>query len=364
MKEIDILAIGAGPAGICAAITAAELGASVLLCERDSWLGGQLIKQTGKFFGREYAGQRGFQICAALLATLKATPNIEVWSECPVLGIYQDGVISCEYQGKLIKIKPRRTIIATGAAENFLAFVGNDLPGVISAGAAETLMHMSGVIPARRALMVGAGNIGLTVAYQLAQSGVEVAAVIEAAPRISGYLVHASKLARSGVPIKTGYTIQEAYSDGQVEGAKIVRLDENWQPIPGSEEDIACDTVCLAVGLSPLAELCWQAGCEMTLIRELSGHVPLVDDCLQTTAPGIYVAGDVCGPEEATTAMAEGRLAGASAAMSLGYAERQAAKIQQAARAELDELRAGPMSERIRAGLTKLAGKGAANHVG
>ncbi|NLF79956.1 MAG: FAD-dependent oxidoreductase [Clostridia bacterium] len=362
MRETEILVIGGGPAGIRAAITAAELGAEVLLCERDGWLGGQLIKQTGKFFGREYAGQRGFEICADLLAKLHNTAKIDIWLDCPVLGIYEDGVVSCQKKDRLEKIKPQRMIIATGAAENFLAFAGNDLPGVISAGAAETLMHMSGVVPAQRALMVGAGNIGLTVSYQMIQSGVEVAAVIEAAPQIGGYLVHASKLARTGVPIKTGYTIQEAYGEGKVEGARIMRLDETWRPIPGSEEDIACDAICLAVGLNPLAELCWQAGCQMELIRELSGHVPLTDENLQTTIEGIYVAGDICGPEEATTAMAEGKLAGANAAASLGYDTEQAQAARLAALAELGELRAGPMSARIKTGLDKLREKGAAKH--
>jgi sarcosine oxidase subunit alpha len=208
--------------------------------------------------------------------------------------------------------------------------------------------------------MVGAGNIGLIVSYQLKQAGVETVAVIEALPRIGGYLVHASKIQRAGIPVRTCYTILEAYGDGKVEGAKIAKIDANWQPIPGTEEDIKCDTICLAVGLSPLTELCWQAGCEMAFIRELSGHVPIVDDNLETTVPGLFVAGDVSGIEEASAAMVEGKLAGLSAAASLGYGKDEAEALKQAARGELDELRAGPMGEKIRQGLDKVAAKGGA----
>lgn len=160
------------------------------------------------------------------------------------------------------------------------------LPGIYGAGAVQTLMNVAGVKPAEKVLMVGAGNIGLIVSYQLLQAGVEVAGIVEAAPRIGGYLVHASKIRRAGVPILTGHTVKEAYGKDKLEGVIVCKLDEKFQQIPGTEQDIPCDTLCLAVGLTPLTELCWQAGCEMAFIRELSGHVPLVDENLETTVPG------------------------------------------------------------------------------
>lgn len=352
MKNTEVLVIGGGPAGINAALAASQLGAKVLLCERDGSLGGQLIKQSCKFFGSEYAGLRGFEIGGSLLKQIEAEDNIEVWLDCTVLGIYDDGVVTCDLQGKHVKVKPERIIVATGAAEKHLAFAGNDLPGVFSAGAAETLIEQ-GVKPARRALMVGAGNIGLTVSYQMKQVGVDVAAVVEAMPRIGGYLVHAARLRRAGVPIMTGYTIVEAHGNGQVEGACIAKLDDNGKVVPGTMENIDCDAVCLAVGLSPLADLCWQAGCRMRFIRELSGHVPLVNDDLETSVKGLYVAGDVSGLEEATTALGEGRLAGLAAAASLGYGADQAAALMDEARAQLQVLREGPLSAKIRNGLAK-----------
>ena len=356
MKNTEILIIGGGPAGLCAAGAASSLGASVLICERDEIPGGQLVKQTHKFFGSraQYAGDRGIAIGDFLLDEVKKDPKIEVMADTTVIGIYEDGTVLGERNEEIIKIFPGKIIIATGAAEDFLAFPGNDLPGVYGAGAVQTLMNVAGVIPGKRVLMVGAGNIGLIVSYQLAQAGVEVAAVIRRSPTIGGYLVHASKIRRIGIPVRTRHTIKEAYGNGKVEGAVIYRVDEKKQAVPGSEEDIKCDVVCLATGLSPLVELCWQAGCKMAYVSELSGHVPIADRRMQTTNPDIYVAGDVCGVEEASSAMVEGRLAGYSAALSLGYGKDAAPKLQADAIAELKELRAGPVAADIRKGVEKI----------
>ena len=356
MKNPEILVIGGGPAGLCAAKAAASLGASVLICERDAIPGGQLVKQTHKFFGsrRQYAGDRGIAIGVFLLEEVRNDPKIEVMPDTTIIGIYEDGLVLAERNEEIIKINPKKIIVATGAAEKFLLFPGNDLPGVYGAGAVQTLMNVEGIVPGERVLMVGAGNIGLIVSYQLAQAGVETAAVIEAAPTIGGYLVHASKIRRLGIPVRTGYTIKEAYGNGKVEGAIVCQVDAKWQPVPGTEEDIKCDTICLAVGLIPLTELCWQADCKFAYISELSGHVPVVNKYTQTTNPKMYAAGDVSGVEEASSAMVEGRLAGYTAALSLGYGKDSAPELQAEAVSELVELRAGPMAARIRKGLEKV----------
>ena len=362
MKETDILIIGGGPAGLCAAAAAANLGASVLVLERSDKLGGQLIKQTHKFFGskKQYAGERGYQIGDLLIGQCSGNSRVEVWPEATALGIYDDGVVTAEKDGKHLKIKPEKIIVATGASEKMINFPNNDLPGIYGAGAVQTLMNVHGIVPGQRVLMVGAGNIGLIVSYQLLQAGVEVAAIIEAAPAIGGYLVHASKIRRAGVPILTSHTIKEAYGEQSVAGAVICELDQNWQPVPGGEQDLKVDVICLAVGLSPLTELCFQAACEMQYIPELSGHVPSRNKYLETTRPGLYVAGDVSGAEEASAAMVEGRLAGISAAFSLGYGADSAPQLQAEAVAELNELRSGPAGQKILQGLNKLAEGGAA----
>jgi len=363
IKKVEIMVVGGGPAGLCAALSASSLGAKVLLAERDDAPGGQLVKQTHKFFGSEkqYAGDRGIHIGQMLAENVQNDSGIEMWTNSTVLAIYEDGVVTVEHEQEHIKVKPERIIIATGAAEKFLAFPGNDLPGIYGAGAVQTLMNVAGVKPAGRVLMIGAGNIGLIVSYQLKQAGVEVVAVIEGLPEIGGYLVHASKIRRAGIPVLTRHTILEAYGNGQVEGAVIAEIDEKWQTVPGTKKQIQCDTICLAVGLSPLTELAWQAGCEQAYIRELSGHVPIVDENLKTTITGIYCAGDAVGIEEASSAMVEGRLAGISAAASLGYCTEKAEKLQKDAIQELQELRSGPTGKHIREGLRKMVYRGQQN---
>ncbi|WP_088186515.1 FAD-dependent oxidoreductase [Desulfosporosinus sp. FKA] len=359
MKEIEVLIIGGGPAGLCAAAAAADLGAGVLIIERDDKLGGQLVKQTHKFFGsrKQYAGERGYQIGNLLIEQCSTKAKVEICSGTTALGIYEDGVVTAEKDGQHLKIKPQKIIIATGASEKMITFPNNDMPGIYGAGAVQTLMNVHGIVPGQRVLMIGAGNIGLIVSYQLLQAGVDVAAIIEAAPTIGGYLVHAAKIRRAGVPILTSHTIKEAYGKESVEGAILCRLDENWRPISGSEQDLKVDVICLAVGLSPLTELCFQADCQMHYVAELSGHVPLRNEYLETTRPGLYVAGDVSGVEEASSAMVEGRLAGISAAYSLGYGKDAALKLQAEALAELSELRAGPAGQKTMQGLKKLMGK-------
>lgn len=359
MIKSDITIIGAGPAGLCAAIAAADLGADVLILDRASRGGGQLVKQTHKFFGsqKQYASTRGIEIAPILMDKLKDRPNVRFMYNTTAVGFYRsDKIITAEKdEMELVKIKSERIIAATGAGEKFLAFPNNDLPGIYGAGAVQTLMNEHGVLPGQNVLMVGAGNIGLIVSYQLMQAGVNVKAVIDAAPYIGGYLVHAAKIRRMGVPILTSHTVKAAYGKEHVERATIVKLDDRFQQIPGTEKVLNINVVCIAVGLTPLAELLWQAGCEMRYVPELGGHVPLRNGNLETTVKGVYAAGDASGVEEASAAMIEGKLAGACAAMSLGLNVDKAQIMQEHAKSELDMLRSGPAGEKIRKGLEKLA---------
>jgi len=355
MMKKEILVIGAGPAGLMAAIHAAETGAQVLLVERAEGLGGQLIKQTHKFFGSkaEYAGDRGIDIAAKLIDWSKKLSNIMIWTKATVLGIYPDGVVTISHEGKFTLVKPEKIIVATGAAEKTMAFPNNDLPGIYGAGAAQTLMNVHSVLPGKRMLMVGAGNIGVIVAYQLMQAGVKVVGVVEAAPQIGGYRVHAAKLQRNGVPIYTSHSIKAAHGTEVLEGVTICKLDEKWQPIEGSERYIAIDGLCLSVGLTPLTELLWQAGCKMEFINELGGYVPLRDANMMTTNSNIFIAGDVAGVEEASAAMIEGKLAGLYVAAMLGHQKDWFLQDFQLAKQQLSALRSGPASAKVCVGLSK-----------
>jgi len=362
---VDVLVVGAGPAGLCAALESATQGASVLLVDENQCVGGQLVKQTHKFFGskQERAGTRGIDIAKELeidVQKLQQERKIQVMTDATVIGYYESekkhrfGVVQrCEYESTLYDVRADAAILACGAMENMLLFPGNDLPGVYGAGAVQTLMNVYGVKPGERVLMVGAGNVGLIVSYQLLQAGIAVDRVVEAAPVIGGYNVHAAKLRRCGVPIQTSHSIKEVCGDKKVEGAVVVRLDEHWKPIKDSEEYIKCDTICLAVGLTPSTRLLSQIGVQHEFIPEAGGYVALHDETMQTSVKGVYVAGDASGIEEASTAMIEGKIAGLAAAIQLGCSKNK--KLLTHYREELSQLRAGPFGEKPRIAKQKIA---------
>ncbi len=352
--ETEIAIVGGGPAGLSAAIYASQFGCKVMIFEENPRIGGQLIKQTHMFFGsrEHHAKVRGIDIGKKLLDALSS--DVEIFTSTPVVGYYHPNQLAVIKNKRLHLVRAKKIIVASGASENMLTFPNNDLPGVYGAGAVQTLMNVEGILPGKRMLMVGAGNIGVIVAYQLLQAGVEVAAVVEALPTIGAYQVHASKLRRCGVPILTRHTVKRAWGNSQVEGATLVQLDENWKEIPGTEQDINVDTICLSVGLKPTTEIFQQAGCKMANIPELCGEVPIRNEFMETTAEGIYVAGDASSIEEASSAMLEGRLAGLDAAEKLKGSSDELSKLKEHVIQSLDELRAGPFGEKIRLGEQKL----------
>lgn len=354
----DILVVGGGPAGLSAAITAARGRAEVILIERDDMLGGQLVKQTHRFFGSkdEYAGTRGINIARELREEVKKSENITVMLDATAQGYYEDGILGVSHENKFKKIDASKIIAATGASEKMLTFANNDLPGIYGAGAVQTLMNVYGVLPGKKVLMVGAGNIGLIVSYQLLQAGVDVIGIVEAAPEIGGYLVHASKVRRSGVPIYTGYTIKKAIGKESVEKAIICELDDNWKEVPGTEIELEVDTICLAIGLKPLTDILIQAGCEMAYVPQLGGDVAVRDENLKTSCAKFYVAGDSGGIEEATAAMLEGELAALSALIESGFNKGENIEKRSEVRDKLAELRRGPVGEKIRSGLDMVRG--------
>ncbi|MBF0409600.1 MAG: FAD-dependent oxidoreductase [Candidatus Riflebacteria bacterium] len=356
-RNTELLIVGGGPAGLSAAIAAGELGAKVLLVDDNAQLGGQLIKQTHRFFGssaRE-AGIRGITLADEMRKRVsKNKENVKVLYETSVVGFYGEGEAGILSSETFERVGYERVVVCTGAVENSLNFENNDLPGIYGAGAVQTLMNVHGIRPGKRVLMIGSGNIGLIVSYQLLQAGVEVAAVVEASPSIGGYLVHASKIRRMGVPINTSHTILRAIGKNEVEGAVLCRLDDKYQPVPNTESEIRCDCICLAVGLSPLIDLFQQGKCRMVFVSELGGLVPIHDTNMQTTNKRIFVAGDASGIEEATTAILGGQIAGAKAVESLKGPSAESQKIINDATTELKNLRSGTTGEKIRWGRERL----------
>lgn len=365
MKQAELVIIGGGPAGLCAAISAAESGAKVCIIERNKNLGGQLVKQTHMFFGSEkqYASSRGIDITEILLNKLNNyKENIEILTETTVVGMFEDGVITVLHKDdNYYKIKPKAVIVATGAFEKALAFPNNDLPGIYGAGAVQTLMNVHGVKPGDRVLMVGAGNIGLIVSYQLMQAGVEVAAIIDAAPKIGGYLVHASKIRRMGVPILTSHTVKEAIGKEFIEKAIICQVDDKFQAIEGTEIEFDVDVMCISVGLTPLNELLAMRGCEMKYVPQLSGFAPLRNENYETTIENVFAAGDATGVEEASAAMVEGYIAGIFAASKIGYTPENFEERKNDYVKQLNDLRSGPVGKHILAGIEQVLLSGGYN---
>ncbi len=357
MKHIDLVIIGGGPAGLSAAKMAAESGLSSLIIERDSKVGGQLVKQTHMFFGSEkqYAKTRGIDIAKILVNdVLKYSEMIEIMTDTTVVGLYKDKVVTLLQNDKYIKVKTNAIIIATGASEKVLAFENNDLPGIYGAGAVQTLMNVHGVLPGYKVVMVGSGNIGLIVSYQLIQAGVNVLCVLEAASEIGGYKVHASKLKRLGVDIKTSYSIKKAIGKNYLEKVVIGKLDDKWEFIEGTDEELVVDSLCISVGLSPLSSLLSMIGTDMKYVSYLGGLVPLIDENYETSIENIFVAGDVCGVEEASSAIVEGYLTGLVVAKKLGFVHPKYDELYLDFKNQLQNLRSGPFGEKLRLGLKEI----------
>lgn len=324
MKRYDLIIVGAGPSGLSAAIEAAKRGLHVIVFDENEKPGGQLFKQIHKFFGsKEHKAKiRGFDIGRQLLEEA-AQEGVEVMLNATVVGMYRNKEVMVRIGEEVCHYKGDSIIVATGAAENMVTFDGWTLPGVIGAGAAQTMMNLHGIKPGNRILMLGSGNVGLVVSFQLMQCGCEVVALVDAAPRVGGYGVHAAKTARCGVPFFLSHTIVRAEGRDYVTGVTIAELDEHFCFIPGTEKHFEVDTICLAVGLAPMSQLLKMAGCRMEDNPAKGGQVPICDEYGETSVKGVFVAGDVSGIEEASSAMIEGRIAGIAAAHSLGFIEKE-----------------------------------------
>ncbi len=353
IDDVDVLIVGGGPAGLAAAIAAGRLGLNVLLVNEHFKLGGQLVKQTHKFFGSKdlFGGLRGFQVAEILERKLALLSNVKILLQTTAYGFFRGGWVGLAGRDRLYRVRPRYVVAAPGAAERHLALPGNDLPGVMGAGGAQTLMNEYGILPGEDILVVGSGNVGVIVSYQLLQAGARVRGVVEILPYIGAWFVHAAKIRRYGVKVLTRHTVKEVVGRNRVEGAVVVRVDERFKHVPGSEFMVPCDLLLIAVGLTPDTRLVAQAGAVVKWVPALGGLVPIRTRYLETSVPGLYIAGDASGIEEATTAMIEGEIAGLSAAIAAGAGGEEAVERRESLLKFLwDEYRASPVVARAREG--------------
>ena len=307
--ETDVLIVGGGPAGLSAALQLGERGVKTLIVDDKDRLGGKLVLQTHKFFGSIndcYAGTRGIDIATILKEELLKHKCIKVWLNSTAMYVFSDKKVGIVTDGKKYSIvKPKVVLNAAGAREKSLVFPGNTLPDVYGAGAFQTLVNRDLIKPAKRLFVVGGGNVGLIAAYHALQAGIHVVGLIEALPEVGGYQVHANKIRRLGVPIYTGHTILSANGSENVESVTVCKIDESFRPIKGAEKTYECDTVLIAVGLSPVNEFFKQA--KQARIK-------------------IFDAGDAKEIAEASSAMFSGKIAGRKIAVVLGKESRPVPK--------------------------------------
>jgi NADPH-dependent 2,4-dienoyl-CoA reductase/sulfur reductase-like enzyme/Fe-S-cluster-containing hydrogenase component 2 len=299
VKEVDVLIIGGGPAGLSAAIELGKLGVNALIVDDKDRLGGKLVLQTHKFFGSvkdSHAGTRGFEIGKILQDELLSLSSVEVWLNSTAVAVFSDNIVGVIKDNHYQKIKPQKLLVATGAREKMLSFPGNTLPGVYGAGAFQTLVNRDLVKSSEKVLIVGGGNVGLIAGYHAIQADIAVVALIEALPQVGGYKVHADKLKRLGVPIYTGHTVVSANGTDRVESVTIAQLDENWHVMPDTHKTFEVDTVLMAVGLAEVNEFYLKA---------------------RQWGMDVFCAGDAQEIAEASAAMFTGKIEGYKIAQSL-----------------------------------------------
>ena len=296
MNTYDIIIIGAGPAGLAAAIAAKEAGVDdVLVIERDNVPGGILNQCIHNGFGlhtfkEELTGPE----YAARYITQALERKIEYKLNTMVLSISEDKHITAVNREEgLIEIDARAIILTMGCRERSrgaLNIPGYRPAGIYSAGTAQRLVNMEGFMPGRRVVILGSGDIGLIMARRMTLEGAKVLVVAELLPYSGGLKRNIVQCLNDfDIPLKLSHTVVNIEGKERVSGITIAEVGPDRKPVPGSEKYIPCDTLLLSVGLLPENEL--SEGAEVTLDRVTGG--PAVNESLETNVPGIFACGNV-----------------------------------------------------------------------
>ena len=346
MRETyELAVIGAGPAGMEAAIAAAQAGVKTVIIDNLPREGGQYYRSLPAPFSasRKSRVEKEGELLTGQLAGAPATKiyNALTW------GIFKDekeaGWLVGLYGSGIPKyLHTLNLVLATGAYDTPVAFPGWTLPGVITCGAALTLVKSQRVLPGQRALVTGTGPLLLSSAAHLVEAGMEVAGVCESSrilPKSALYIPilleqmgrmqeaaqYLAVLLCKKVPYRAGWSILEAHGKEHVEEVLIAKVDSMGALLVGSQRTERVDTVVCGYGLTPNTGLARMIGCRMEYQPKKGGWVPLRDHTMLTSLPGVYMAGDGAGIGGAENARLEGRLAGAAVAVQTEHLNSQAA---------------------------------------
>ena len=281
----DVVVVGGGPAGISAALSAAEAGAQVLFFDENSALGGHLRFTVPL---ESPSTTQAAKDLPELLEAIDQQPNITVFADTSVLGWYQDNWLCAVKGERLFKIRTKSMVVATGAYEIPLIFDNNDLPGVMLGSAVQRLLHLFGVLPGRQVVIVTANEDGWDVAADLQSLGVNVAAIVEEREHNACSSPYRDGLTNAGVPVFYRHTILEAQGSNAVRGAKIVRLDGRGEISSVTTQSLQCDLIVTSMGWTPATELAYMAGGKSEYNEERAEILPV-------STPPRYLCGRTSG---------------------------------------------------------------------
>ena len=318
VEKVDVLIVGAGPAGMAAAIAAKEAGVdNLLVLEREANMGGILRQCIHNGFGlhrfkEELTGPEYAQRDIDKVKEL----GIEVRCGTTVLSIDENRFVTAVSKEKGVQLfEAGALILAMGCRERprgALATPGTRCAGIYSAGTAQKFVNLEGYMPGKRVVILGSGDIGLIMARRMTLQGAKVLACVELMPYSSGLNRNIVQCLNDyNIPLYLSHTITDIKGRERVEQVVISRVDEARRPIPGTEQTFDCDTVLLSVGLIPENELTRGAGIPMD--RRTNGAV--VYENMETMAPGIFACGNVVHVHDLVDFVsAESEKAGAAAA--------------------------------------------------
>ena len=296
VEKVDVLIVGAGPAGMAAAIAAKEAGVdNLLVLEREANMGGILRQCIHNGFGlhrfkEELTGPEYAQRDIDKVKEL----GIEVRCGTTVLSIDENRFVTAASKEKGVQLfEAGALILAMGCRERprgALATPGTRCAGIYSAGTAQKFVNLEGYMPGKRVVILGSGDIGLIMARRMTLQGAKVLACVELMPYSSGLNRNIVQCLHDyDIPLLLSHTVIDIQGKERLTGVTVAEVDAKRQPIPGTEQHFDCDTLLLSVGLLPENELTRQADVEMSNLT--SGAV--VDDTLQTSKEGIFACGNV-----------------------------------------------------------------------